>query len=157
MQSISDYMAERHRVCDELFAVAEEAAGNGDWDAAAKQFTEFHRAMEEHFTEEEGTLFPAFEEATGMTMGPTYVMKSEHGNMRDMFDEMKQAVEAKDADSYLGLAETALVLIQQHNLKEDQILYPMMDQTMADSSERLIAQLDLNRAPRAAACQCAGR
>ena len=157
MQTISGYMAERHRVCDELFAVAEEAAGKGNWDAAQKKFGEFHGAMEEHFTEEEGTLFPAFEQATGMTMGPTYVMKSEHRDMRAVFDEMKQAVAARDADRYLGLSETVLVLIQQHNLKEDQVLYPMMDQAIAASAEALIARLDLNRAPKAAACQCAGR
>jgi iron-sulfur cluster repair protein YtfE (RIC family) len=157
MQTISDYMGERHRECDELFALAEEAVGNDDWDAAAKKFAAFHHGMEQHFIQEEATLFPAFEQATGMTMGPTYVMKNEHQNMREVFDEMKQAVEAKDADRYLGLSETVLVLMQQHNLKEDQVLYPMMDQSLADSAGQLIAQLELGREPKAGACQCAGR
>jgi iron-sulfur cluster repair protein YtfE (RIC family) len=157
MQSISDYMAERHRECDELFALAEEAVAIDDWDSGAKRFAGFHRGMEAHFVQEEGTLFPAFEEATGMTMGPTYVMKNEHRNMREVFDEMKQAVEAKDADRYLGLSETLLVLMQQHNLKEDQVLYPMMDQALAASAAQLIAQLELAREPKAVACQCAGR
>jgi len=151
MQSISDYMAERHRVCDDLFATAEEAVGKGDWNAVAKKFGAFHDAMEEHFGEEEETLFPAFEQATGMTMGPTYVMRNEHRDMRAVFDEMKEALAARDADRYLGLSETVLVLIQQHNLKEDQVLYPMMDQAVADSAAALIAKLDLKRAPKVAA------
>ena len=38
--------------------------------------------MLRHFEMEEAVLFPAFEEATGMTQGPTMVMHAEHVQMK---------------------------------------------------------------------------
>ena len=34
-----------------------------------------------------------------------------------------------------GLAQSLLVLIQQHNMKEEQVLYPMADQVLAAPGE----------------------
>ena len=38
-------------------------------------------------------------------------------------------------------AETLLIMTQQHNMKEENILYPMCDQHLADVSEALIGRL----------------
>jgi hypothetical protein len=62
--------------------------------------------------------------------------------MRVVIHDLRSALEAKDAEQYLGLSETFLVLMQQHNFKEEGILYSMMDQVLGDQGEKLIAQLD---------------
>lgn len=41
--------------------------------------------------------------------------------------EMQQALECRDGEGFLGLSETELIMMQQHNRKEEQLLYAMMD------------------------------
>ena len=135
--NIREFMAQDHKDCDLLFANAENAASKEDWDSATQAFNGFVQAMERHLGIEENELFPAFEEATGMTMGPTEMMRSEHDQMRVLFAEMREAVETHHADDYLGVSETLLILMQQHNMKEEQILYNMMDQHLSDDSIHL--------------------
>jgi iron-sulfur cluster repair protein YtfE (RIC family) len=54
---------------------------------------------------------------------------------------MEQALAKQDADAYLGLAETMLMLLRQHNMKEEQILYPMADQALADSASTMVREM----------------
>lgn len=131
MNDITDLLSSDHTHCDELFADAEEAAAKQDWPAASRLFAEFRAAMERHLGAEEETLFPAFEDRTGMRAGPTQVMRSEHEQMRGLMEQMQAAVERQSDAGYLGLSETLLMLMRQHNLKEEQILYPMTDQALA--------------------------
>ena len=76
-------LPEHHRHCDDLFVAAEAAVQRGDWMAAASAFMRFQTQMAAHFDAEEGLLFPAFEEATGSSAGPTEMMRYEHEQMRD--------------------------------------------------------------------------
>ena len=135
--NIKEFMAQDHRDCDQIFADAEKAASSEDWTTATQTFNEFNNVMQRHLTIEENDLFPAFEEATGMTMGPTEMMRMEHGQMRELLVEMREAVEQQNSDDYLGVAETLLILMQQHNMKEEQMLYTMMDQHLSDDSIQL--------------------
>lgn len=130
MTTITRYMENDHRRCDELFAAAERLVAAGEWSAAADAYARFHGAIEHHFGMEEEELFPAFEAATGSTMGPTQVMRMEHGQMRSLFERMRNALTAKDGDTYLGASDTLLILMQQHNMKEEQMLYPMSEQVL---------------------------
>ncbi len=130
-----------HRHCDGLFATAEDAAQRTDWVACREHFDAFRAAMLQHFEVEESVLFPAFEQATGMTMGPTAMMRSEHAQMRDLLDNMAAVIAAGRRDDYLGLSETLLLYMQQHNLKEENVLYPMSDQVLAASGIDLTQQV----------------
>jgi hemerythrin-like domain-containing protein len=141
MSSISNSMTRHHRECDERFAAAEGAAAGGDWARAATELASFRTAMEHHFSIEEETLFPAFERHTGMTAGPTEVMRMEHAEMRDLFERLAAAAEARDADDFLGLAETLNLLMQQHNMKEEQVLYALMDEKLGGEADSLLAAL----------------
>ena len=136
MQTITEYLSAGHRHCDDLFAEAEAAAAKGDLAATLAGFTVFHQEMEHHLLKEEEVMFPAIEEATGTYMsGPTRVMRMEHGQMRRLFEDIQAALEAEDTSSCAGLLETLLVLMQQHNLKEEQMLYQMADRTLDDRDD----------------------
>ncbi len=133
MSAISTYMSQEHRHCDDLFAAAENAASAGDWSAATPAWDAFCRELENHLQREEQLLFPAFEARTGNTQGPTAVMRQEHQQMRALVNQMADALSAQDADSFIGAADTLQILISQHNMKEEQVLYPMTDQVLADA------------------------
>lgn len=141
MQTITEYLSAEHRHCDDMFADAEAAAAADDLAAAQAGFTAFHQGMERHLSKEENIMFPAFERAMGSSMGPTSVMRMEHEQMRELFAEMQAALDAKDTSAYAGLAETLLVLMQQHNFKEEQMLYQMADRTLNDL-EGIIRQME---------------
>jgi hemerythrin-like domain-containing protein len=141
MSTISEFLTGEHHHCDDLFAMAEDDAAQKNWGKADDDFRRFRHSTETHFEVEENILFPAFENATGMTMGPTQVMRMEHGQMRDVFAQMADAIAKQDADEYLGLSETLLMLMQQHNLKEEQILYRMADQVLGNASDALIGDM----------------
>jgi iron-sulfur cluster repair protein YtfE (RIC family) len=142
MNSPSQILPDHHRHCDELFAAAEDAALRGDWAAAAPAFERFNTQMIAHFDAEESLLFPAFEAATGMTAGPTRMMRSEHDQMRGLLSQLAAACDARDSQEYGGNAETLLMMMQQHNMKEENILYPMCDQALGAEAERLGAKID---------------
>jgi len=140
MTSILAFMTQDHRHCDDNCAATEESVAAGRWDEAGQNWTTFRNALETHLNREEGILFPAFEAQTGNTQGPTAMMRMEHEQMRSLVAEMDEAITARDADSFLGLAETLMILTQQHNMKEEQILYPMIDQVLGDP-DKLIKQM----------------
>lgn len=141
MVTLVDYMSDDHGHCDDFFAEAENAVSSGDWAKAGSSFDTFRKTMARHFVLEEVILFPLFETRTGMTAGPTMVMRDEHGQMNGVLDAMSSAVASRDADTYLGYAETLLMLMRQHNIKEEQILYPMMDDVFGDEKTALIERM----------------
>lgn len=142
MNNISQVMLAHHRHCDDLFAVAEEAAQMGDWEACDAGCSAFVRDMLAHIEAEENLIFPAFESATGMSGGPTEIMRMEHNQMRELIGQMEVALRNKDAETFSGVAETLLILTQQHNMKEENILYPMCDQALATQMGRLVGELN---------------
>lgn len=141
MDTISSYMTGDHHRCDELFSQAEAAASGQDWGKIAADLRVFLDSMRQHFKMEEEVLFPAFEQRTGMSMGPTQVMRMEHVQMRELFDAMADAVKQQDRDEFLGQAETLLVMMQQHNMKEEQILYRMADQMLSAEMEDVLQKM----------------
>lgn len=134
--NIKEFMSQDHKDCDLLFSKAENAVAGGDWLVARQSFNTFVDAMNRHFSVEEEALFPAFEKETGMLSAPTEIMRMEHEQMRMLFAEMHEALAQQDTDDYLGTAETLLIMMQQHNMKEEQILYNMMNQLLpADANQ----------------------
>ncbi len=140
MDQLTAPLVADHRHCDRLFATAEDAAQRSDWAACREHFAAFRTAMLQHFDVEENVLFPAFEQATGMTMGPTAMMRAEHAQMRDLLHNMAAVIAAGRRDDTLGMSETLLLYMQQHNLKEENVLYPMSDQALAGSGIDLTQQ-----------------
>lgn len=141
METIRGLLSDHHRQCDELFADIERAVEAGAWDVATKSFALFEKSMRLHFDAEEKQLFPAFEARTGMTMGPTAVMRSEHAQIGELLEAAGEAIAARDAGEYSGYAETLHIMIQQHNMKEENVLYPMCDQHLGGQSAELVAQM----------------
>lgn len=142
MKTITEHLSADHRHCDELFATLEEAAANGHWDAASSAAAEFVTTLERHFTGEEQVLFPAFESATGMTSGPTAVMRIEHKQLLELCTDLLDAIEKRDVSESRGLAETLMIMMQQHNAKEEGILYPAADRVLKSEVDSIVRRLE---------------
>ncbi|NIR31310.1 MAG: hemerythrin domain-containing protein [Gammaproteobacteria bacterium] len=142
MDTINETFSRDHKQCDQLFAEAESAASAGDWPKAAELYEEFQSRITRHMDIEEQVLFPAIEERAGGPIGPTQVMRSEHEEMRDLLARMAQSVTTRDTDDFLGLSDTLLILMQQHNLKEEEVLYHMADQMLGGEAAGVLARME---------------
>lgn len=137
-----EFFTTDHRRCDALWAEVEAAADRRDAAAVSESFARFAAAMERHFRMEEEVLFPAFEDATGMHGGgPTQVMRLEHVQMRGLLSQLAGAVERGETGEVLDLGDTLLMLEQQHNAKEEGMLYPMSDRVLGAAWPGLAARL----------------
>ncbi|MDP1825828.1 MAG: hemerythrin domain-containing protein [Archangium sp.] len=135
------FFTDDHHECDEGWAAVEAAVTAGDKAKANTLWPEFSQRLEHHLKMEEEVLFPAFEAATGMRGGPTYVMRAEHTQMRGVVAEMDRRVKSGDLDGLLDQGDTLLMLIQQHNAKEEGMLYPMAAQVLGAQWGDLAAKL----------------
>jgi len=145
VSTLTQTLGNDHGHCDELFAAAEAAVGAGDWDGAQARFEAFRDALERHLDFEESRLFPALEEAEPAALAPTSVMREEHRHMRALVAELDRALGSRDAEAYLGASETLLVLMQQHNAKEEHVLYPMSDRVLGEGAHALARELAPSR------------
>jgi len=127
---ISQFMTQEHRDCDTGFAKAEQLVADEKWEEAEEAFLAFANETLTHFKREEDELFPAFEAQTGSIEGPTQVMKYEHEQVKGLIGKLSEALESKNRDTYLSLCESMMILLQQHNMKEEQMLYAMCDRVL---------------------------
>ena len=141
MSTIQEYLTNDHRRCDDVFAKMEEQAGSS-LESACTLAEEFVADMEHHFQMEECVMFPAFEQKTGMTQGPTEMMRQEHTQMRSLFVQLLNALTEKNTDRFFGTSETLMILLQQHNMKEEQMLYSMAQQHLATESDQIVSMMD---------------
>ena len=141
MSTPTHYFTTDHRRCDTLWSEVEAAADASDQPRLAAAFEAFAAATERHFHMEEEVLFPAFEAATGMSGGPTMVMRMEHVQIRGLLSQLATLVTAGAHRRVLDLGDTLLMLVQQHNAKEEAMLYPMADRAVGHHWEEIRAEL----------------
>lgn len=141
MDTISSFLTSDHRACDEEFANLENAIASQDWEEAQIQLQKFSSDLTHHFDMEEKVMFPVFEEVTGMTQGPTMVMRMEHSQMRGILEDLKADIEKKDKNHFFGVSESLMMLMQQHNMKEEQMLYRMADMHLGSLVSKVIEDM----------------
>lgn len=139
--TIKDFMTHQHRECDQLLVLAEDAVENKDFEDAVKKYKDFKGETLKHFEMEEEYLFPLFEEKSGMTQGPTQVMRMEHTQAKGVFEKLDSAMEQKDSDRFFSLSESLMILLQQHNAKEEQMLYTMIQNFLQDENDAVVEKL----------------
>lgn len=130
--SIDAFLGWDHRRLDVLFADARTLAESGKAAEALVPYDAFASGLEAHIAAEEEIVFPVFDESTGMRgMGPTAVMRIEHGEIRPLLAAIRASLAAGDLDAFHASAASLEGLLSMHNRKEEQMLYPAIDQIAA--------------------------
>ncbi len=142
---VTEYLSEDHRRLDAILSEAllltEQPATVAD---AARRFGQFRSGLLRHIEIEEQILFPAFEEATGMSGGgPTMVMRMEHKSIRELLDRIDGALARGEGSEASWGIEELVDLMGGHNGKEEHVLYPMSDEIAGDADARaaLVARM----------------
>lgn len=140
---LAAFFAQDHRDCDSRWAELEELLGGGNTDDAMQAWQVFDDDMRRHLAMEEDILFPAFDSRSGMGGGgPTAMMRMEHQQMRGLLDHIGAEMSSGNSEEALDLGDTLLMVIQQHNVKEEGMLYPMAESLLAGEWETLAEQLE---------------
>lgn len=133
--TISDYLESDHRRLDALLPDVLTLLEKEDVAAAAEQFAEFSAGLRRHIDAEERVLFPVFEEKTGITGGPTQVMRMEHQEIKSWMTRISDALSVRNVSGARQGLNMLTDVLSSHNMKEEHILYPMTDGA-TDDSER---------------------
>ena len=138
---ILEFMRDDHRACDHLLTEAENALAAKKTEEATALFESFYQATNHHFDMEERELFITFEKRTGMMGGPTQMMRYEHQQLRSLLESMLLALRENRHNDFFGIGESMMIMLQQHNMKEEQMLYPMIDRALGTDGELMIQTL----------------
>lgn len=146
--TIRHHFGDDHDRLDGLFQRFQQLK-HTDLPLARQLFAEFKAQLERHIAWEEEILFPLFEERTGFAGGgPTAVMRWEHEQIKQHLAaiELKQG---QNEATTAGDEAALLAVLGPHNLKEENILYPMIDQFTTEAERRgIYARMDRLRVPR---------
>jgi iron-sulfur cluster repair protein YtfE (RIC family) len=123
--TIPSFFEKDHRRLDALFENFQNLKQQ-DFSEAQSFFKEFKQGLEKHILWEEEILFPFFEKKSGISSGPTEVMKQEHSAILKALQAIHQKVAQRDLQT--GAEEKELFeILMKHNLKEENVLYPMIE------------------------------
>jgi iron-sulfur cluster repair protein YtfE (RIC family) len=96
---------------------------------------------------EDAILFPAFE-AGSDALGVTHIMRMEHEQMHELVDQLQAALDSGNPQSSAASLGLLSALIQQHNLKEEQMLYPLLERALQGKTDELVKRIKaLPKAP----------
>ena len=140
-KTISEFYEQDHDRLDELFKTFQEMK-RSDFPKSKEAFKEFKFGLQRHIVWEENVLFPLWEEKTGMSEGgPTSVMRAEHRQIGQQLEAIHGKVADQNPDS--DQEEQALLeLLGSHNMKEERVLYPAIDQlTSAEDRETVFRNM----------------
>lgn len=140
-RTITEYFETDHRRLDAIFDGFQTALKDGEWEKALRHIHEFNLGLRRHIKAEEEVLFPMFEEKTGMTeAGPTFVMKTEHKDIKETLDKLVASTDSRDAKTTSSAASYLLNVLGNHNMKEEHILYPESDALLSDTERPMVVK-----------------
>ena len=136
-KTISEFYEQDHDRLDELFKTFQQLK-RSDFAKAKEAFKDFKFGLQRHIVWEEDLLFPLWEEKTGMSEGgPTFVMRSEHRQIGQQLEAIHDKVAEQNPDS--DQEEQALLnLLGSHNMKEERVLYPSIDQVTSEEEREAV-------------------
>ena len=107
-----------------------------DIERAENIFLFFKSELERHIIWEEDILFPVFERKTSnKDAGPTSVMRMEHIQIKDHLQKIQRKLRAKKIQDPCGEEVALFKLLESHNQKEENILYPEIDNLTSEQEK----------------------
>ena len=136
-----------HKSLKELFLQHQEALLDGDLARARDRLEAFECTLLHHMRDEEDLLLPVYERAGAIAGGPPVLFTGEHKRMRELLAGFKQvlsSLEQKPDGRKRGILwlldrqATFKNLMEHHDLREANILYPTLDRVTSEAERREI-------------------
>ena len=141
-ENVAEFYTHDHDELDD-FLKEYQHLKRSDFMKAKSFFRSFKFGLQRHILWEEEILFPFFEQKTGLKEGgPCVVMRQEHKLIKEALEKLHEKVRRANPDSEVEEQEL-IDLLRDHNLKEEQILYPMIDR-VSSKEERIHINEQMN-------------
>jgi iron-sulfur cluster repair protein YtfE (RIC family) len=132
---LTETLTREHREIDAGIEAFVSSLDSGSVDA--DQLTRAMAALRRHIYLEEALLFPPIRKA-GMSM-PLLVMAKEHGLLWRLMDLLDSLLVAQDVDALRSRCEELLLILEQHNRKEEPIVYPRSGGDLTAAEAQVLA------------------
>lgn len=135
---VGEALEHDHHEIDSDFQRFREGLERGEW--LTESFEHAAEALRHHIYVEEELLFPVLR--VGGLVAPVFVMLREHAEIWQALDATEAEI-GRDPARALAAMATMFSVLEPHNSKEEQILYPASGQVLnADDTEavRLVFQ-----------------
>jgi len=142
-------LLELHEQLDELFYQHQEALLKLDVSLALERFDVYERRLREHIRHEEERLLPVYERAGRIEGGAVVFFTGEHKRMLEFLTRIRARVEdliAKPANlerEIISLFDQQAMfkqLVEHHDQRERNILYPTLDKVTDENERRLLLE-----------------
>lgn len=136
-----------HQNLKELFLQHQEALLDGDLAQARDRLEVFERALLHHMQDEEELLLPVYGRAGAIPGGPPILFTGEHKRMQELLAGFARALSSLEQEpdgrkrgilSLLDRQATFKNLMDHHDLREANILYPALDRVTSGAERREI-------------------
>ena len=144
-----------HKVLKEVFLQHQEALLDGNLVRAKERLAEFERRLLHHIWEEETLLLPVYERAGAIPGGPPVLYTGEHKRMQELLAGFKQTLSSLEQDPdtrkrgilwLLDRQATFKNLMDHHDQRETNILYPALDRVTSEAERReILSRCGANR------------
>ncbi|GAX91397.1 hemerythrin [Effusibacillus lacus] len=114
----------------------------------AEMEKKFKSELEPHSEREEGGLFPVLGRHIGTQFGPIAVMEYEHGEAKrnlalfeERMGEIGQSPAREQVQSVVSPLMTAIGILQEHFMKEENVLFPMAEKVLTEEEKEELLKL----------------
>jgi hemerythrin-like domain-containing protein len=136
-------LVEVHEHLNELFLTHQEALLADDMQAAAARLAAYEQLLRAHMNDEEARLLPVYERAGRIQGGAVEFFTGEHRKMLEMLARIREQLArigneptARDRIRLFDEESRYKLLVEHHDQREQNILYPTLDR-ITDDAERL--------------------
>ena len=141
IDGVTAYLSGDHRRIDEVISDVRRMIEDGETERAEHTFQEVDEQLRRHIRIEDEIVFPVFEARTGCR-GPTTVLRQEHRQIEEVLVAIAGALARGELRGARDQAFALAMLLGNHNMKEERILYPRTDQALRDEERvELVARL----------------
>lgn len=140
VDSVTAYLTADHDRLRAILAEVFQELDAGRPETASERFAEFHHVLTRHIRIEEELVFPFFDLRSGMSGGPTAVMRDEHRAIEHALTRMDTALAASDEGGFRAGVDELRQVLGDHNEREERVLYPMTDRMLSDAERAVFVQ-----------------
>ncbi len=131
-RTVTEYFEADHHRLDTLLNEAISKLRAGSLLAAREVYHRFAEGIRRHMLAEETILFPLVERAYGFAVGAKTVVGAEHGTIRELLDRLGTLLLSEQPEGCVGVVLELLEVLARHDMKEERVLYPMVDRQLDD-------------------------
>lgn len=132
------FFEQDHRDCEARWVDVDELLATDDIELAQAAWFKYEASMHRHMAMEEEVLLPALDARGGVAdHDAAKAILADHQKMRGLLEQVGEAIDDGDADEAMELGDALLMLVQKHNEREENTLYPWAESLLEDDWDEM--------------------